>query len=116
MFRQVEYFKAKADYNLNENREAVGCCFPSLPPTLFFKEFEENIKKEFQSPQTMSTPAFLTVSSNDRPLGRLSLILRGDVVPRTVENFKQLLERDGEGKTTSGQQVVLSPSIFSLSL
>lgn len=46
----------------------------------------------------MSTTAFLDVSSNSRPLGRLRLILRGDVVPRTVGNFATLLQRDNNGE------------------
>lgn len=52
---------------------------------------------------------YFDISINDRPAGRIEMLLRADVVPRTVENFRSLCT--GE-KSTPQKNLWFKGSIF----
>jgi len=84
---------------------------PSIHPTTFTTTIQKQKKdKEFKTELPMiggfisgmfgkrdseiTDTVYFDVSLNDEPIGRIEMGLYGDVVPKTVENFKQLCTGD----------------------
>lgn len=72
------------------------------------KIFKCRTQKRLQGQHKITDQVFFDIELNDVHLGRVTIGLFGEVVPRTVENFKILATAGYQGKTYLGTKFILA--------